>query len=132
MLTQIILFILLSIFIIAFSWKPLHNPRAHGFYRFFAFESILILILMNDPFWHLNPLSILQIISWVLLSCSILFAIQGYYLLRTRGGEIQPRVKNTENIGFENTTQLVITGIYHYIRHPMYASLMLLTWGGLF
>jgi protein-S-isoprenylcysteine O-methyltransferase Ste14 len=31
--------------------------------------------------------------------------------------------------GFEKTTALVDYGIYKYIRHPMYASLLFLTWG---
>jgi protein-S-isoprenylcysteine O-methyltransferase Ste14 len=34
-----------------------------------------------------------------------------------------------ENFSFENTVHLVQTGIYRYVRHPMYGSLLLLTWG---
>ena len=30
---------------------------------------------------------------------------------------------------FEKTTTLVTTGIYRYIRHPMYGSLLLFSWG---
>ena len=30
---------------------------------------------------------------------------------------------------FENTTRLVTTGLYHYVRHPMYGSLLFLGWG---
>ncbi|MCK7540462.1 MAG: hypothetical protein MZV63_61010 [Marinilabiliales bacterium] len=30
---------------------------------------------------------------------------------------------------FEKTTELVTSGIYRYIRHPMYSSLLLLAWG---
>lgn len=30
---------------------------------------------------------------------------------------------------FEKTSTLVQTGIYIYIRHPLYSSLILLTWG---
>jgi protein-S-isoprenylcysteine O-methyltransferase Ste14 len=29
----------------------------------------------------------------------------------------------------EATTQLVTKGIYHFIRHPLYASLLYLAWG---
>ncbi len=32
-------------------------------------------------------------------------------------------------LAFEKTTALVTSGIYHYIRHPLYSSLFLLTWG---
>ena len=33
------------------------------------------------------------------------------------------------NLWFENTTTLVTVGVYRFIRHPMYASLMALGWG---
>jgi len=35
-------------------------------------------------------------------------------------------------MAFEKTTTLVTTGIYHYIRHPLYSSLLLLSWGAFF
>jgi protein-S-isoprenylcysteine O-methyltransferase Ste14 len=125
---RIILFMLLSIFFLVFSWRPLHNPRSHGFYRFFAFEGILILLLLNIPFWFKNPFSPLQLISWILLFFSILFVVQGFYLLRKWGGS-RSRSINSGNLGFENTDKLVTDGIYKYIRHPLYSSLFLLTWG---
>ncbi len=37
--------------------------------------------------------------------------------------------KRYANLGFENTTTLVIVGTYKYIRHPLYSSLLLLGWG---
>ena len=36
------------------------------------------------------------------------------------------------NLNFENTTNLVKAGIYKYIRHPMYSSLLFLCLGTLF
>ena len=125
---RITLFVLLSCFLVVFSWRPLHNPRSHGFYRFFAFEGILILVLLNIPFWFRNPLSPLQLISWTLLLFSILFVVQGFHLLRKLGGS-GAREINSENVDFENTVNLVTDGIYRYIRHPMYSSLLLLAWG---
>jgi protein-S-isoprenylcysteine O-methyltransferase Ste14 len=35
-------------------------------------------------------------------------------------------------IGLEKTTQLVTGGLYRYIRHPLYASLLFGTWGVFF
>ena len=119
---------LLSVFFFVFSWRPLHNPRSHGFYRFFAFEGILFLILLNIPFWTKKPFSPLQLVSWLLLSLSIFFVVQGFYLLRKRGGS-GTRGADSENLGFENTSTLVTDGIYKYIRHPLYSSLLLLAWG---
>jgi len=32
---------------------------------------------------------------------------------------------------WENTEELVTKGIYRYVRHPMYSSLLFLAWGAL-
>ena len=45
------------------------------------------------------------------------------------GGQ-QEREDSPETLGFENTAQLVTGGLYRYIRHPMYSSLLFLAWGG--
>jgi len=120
MLLKIAIFILVSAGIIIVSWKSLGQPRSHGFYRFFAWEIILALILVNINVWFHDPLSILQIISWLLLILSIIMAAHGFYLLKAIG--------NPER-GIEDTTRLVIVGAYKYIRHPLYSSLLFLAWG---
>jgi protein-S-isoprenylcysteine O-methyltransferase Ste14 len=54
--------------------------------------------------------------SWVFLASSLVLAIHGFRLLHIAGapeGDI------------EDTTQLVTTGVYRYIRHPLYCSLLL-------
>ena len=35
-------------------------------------------------------------------------------------------------IGIEKTTELVTTGAYRYIRHPMYSSFLFVAWGVFF
>ena len=130
-LAKILLFVVISLGLLGISWKPLHNPGCHGFYRFFAFEGILFLTLHNHPFWFTDWSAPRQIISWLLLSASILFVVQGLYMLRTAGGS-RVREAAPENFAFENTVTLVTGGIYRYIRHPMYSSLLLLAWGAFF
>lgn len=125
---QIVTFIVASIAITALSWRSLGNPQCHGFYRFFAFEAILIIILLNIPFWIKKAFSPVQIVSWLLLIFSIIFVVQGIYWLRKKGGSSQ-RADSPETFAFENTASLVTEGIYKYIRHPMYSSLLLLAWG---
>ncbi len=101
----------------------MRRPRSHGFYRFFAFESILILFLLNVDYWFADPFSVVHIISWLLLISSIFMVAQGFYLLHTMG---------RPEHGIENTKALVTRGIYKYVRHPLYSSLLLLVWGVFF
>jgi protein-S-isoprenylcysteine O-methyltransferase Ste14 len=126
-----ILFAVASLGIILISWKSLPRPRSHGFYRFFAFELLLILLLNNINFWIEAPFSVHQMISWVLLSASLFLAVHGFYLLWVIG-KPQGAVQGSSDLGFENTAKLVTIGAYQYIRHPLYASLLLLDWGTFF
>ncbi|MCX8010970.1 MAG: isoprenylcysteine carboxylmethyltransferase family protein [Ignavibacteria bacterium] len=119
--TKLIIFFTASIFLTWFSWWfSIKDKRYHGVYRFFAFESILILALLNIDVWFKNPLSINQIFSWVFLCTSLVLAIYGFYLLKYLG---KPKGK------FENTTELITTGLFRYIRHPLYCALLLLGLG---
>jgi len=126
--TRVIFFMVLSLIFIKVSWKSLHNPRCHGFYRFFAFEGILLLLMLNVTVWFKDPFSLFQILSWSLLLVSIFIVLHGVFLLKKRGGQAN-RTEIAENFAFENTINLVEEGIYEYIRHPMYASLLFLAWG---
>lgn len=109
-----------SAVILWFSWLSLHQPGSHGFYRFFAWEAILGLFVLNVREWFVNPFAGHQLISWFLLFASLIPIIFGVLLLRNVG-------KPTDAL--EATTRLVTSGIYHYIRHPLYASLLYLAWG---
>jgi len=122
------LFVALSVGIVSISWKSLKNRRSHGFFRFFAFELILILILMNIDYWLERPFAAQQIASWILLTASLSLAIHAFFLFISLGKSGSPDGQSA-NLRFENTTQLVTTGAYGYIRHPMYCSLLLFAWG---
>jgi protein-S-isoprenylcysteine O-methyltransferase Ste14 len=56
--------------------------------------------------------------------------ILSFYFLSKFGGS-EERKENTTNYEFENTVKLVTEGIYKYIRHPMYGSLLFLVIGAL-
>jgi protein-S-isoprenylcysteine O-methyltransferase Ste14 len=119
--THLIIFIITTVLIILFSWfVSIREKRYHGIPRFFVFEGLLLLFLIQAKFWFRDPWSIQHIISWILLIASIPYALAAFILFNRHG-------KHGKN--FENTTQLVTTGLYHYIRHPMYASLLFLGWG---
>jgi protein-S-isoprenylcysteine O-methyltransferase Ste14 len=46
-----------------------------------------------------------------------------------RCGGYAARQDMPENHAFENTVNVVEEGVYSYIRHPMYSSLLFLAWG---
>jgi protein-S-isoprenylcysteine O-methyltransferase Ste14 len=120
---KIIFFLLFSAIITKISWPALFNIYSRGFYRFFAFEFLLILILVNSGFWFYHPFSFFQIISWLLLIIALALVFPGFYGLRHYG-------KPASTI--ETTTSLVSSGIYKYIRHPLYSSLIFLGAGCFF
>jgi protein-S-isoprenylcysteine O-methyltransferase Ste14 len=113
-------FVIGSIIIIWISIPSLRQPGSHGFYRFFAWETILGMFALNMRGWFSHPFSWYQVISWILLMVSLIPIIYGVVMLRTVG-------KPTDEL--EATTRLVTNGIYRFIRHPLYASLLYLAWG---
>jgi len=122
-------FVIFSIILIAISWKSLQKPYSHGFYRFFAWECILLLFMVNVKYWFKNPFAWHQLIAWILLFASLVPLGFGVHSLRTRGKPVRQREGDDSLYIFEKTTALVTTGIYKYIRHPLYSSLLFLAWG---
>jgi protein-S-isoprenylcysteine O-methyltransferase Ste14 len=127
-LVKLLLFLVASTGLALLSRASLRHPRSHGFYRFFAWEAILALALLNAEAWFRAPLSWHQLISWPLLVISAFLAIHGVRLLR-RVAQPDARRDEAPLIGFERTTTLVTVGAYRTIRHPMYSSLLFLAWG---
>ena len=129
MIWKIVVFVVVSSVLVYISRGSLRAPRSHGFYRFFAWELILALFLLNVNAWFQAPLSWHQLISWFLLVLSLVILVFGIHALRSRGKPSRQREGEPQLLAFEKTSTLVTTGIYRYIRHPLYSSLLLLAWG---
>jgi protein-S-isoprenylcysteine O-methyltransferase Ste14 len=115
------LFILGTVVIVYFSWLvSIRDKRYHGIARFFAFESMLGMVLLNVPVWFARPFAPLQLLSWLALCASAVIVLAGFVTLKHRGRPTG---------GFENTTRLIRSGMYRFIRHPLYLSLLLLGLG---
>jgi len=123
-----LVFVIGSAPIIWISRGSLRRRDAHGFYRFFAFEAILGLILLNAAVWFQDPFSLRQLASWALLLASLLLAVHGFHLLR-QIGRPDRSIEDPTRLAVEKTTRLVRSGAYRTIRHPLYASLLALAWG---
>ncbi len=125
---QLIIFVVGTVIIVWVSSPSLQDLRSHGFYRFVAWEIIMIMFVANVQYWIKNPFSVQQIISWALLIISLVLIIQGVQLFRHKG-RIDPERADLSLVSIEKTTVLVKTGVYRYIRHPFYSSLLFLGWG---
>lgn len=121
------IFLAVTVAFLALSWRSLIHPRSHGFCRFFAFELLSALILLNAPVWFAEPLTARQFISYLLGALSLVLAIEGFRLLHVIGRP-SPAAGTSTDLGFERTTRLVTIGAYRYIRHPLYGSLLALVW----
>lgn len=104
------------------------DPRCHGFYRFFAFEAVLILLALDIPHWFARAWSTSQLLGNALLIASGFLTLHGLSQLVFRG---EPRMREADQraFGFKNTTVLVTGGAYRHVRHPMYTAFLLLAWG---
>ncbi len=123
-----IVFVVLSLPIILLSWRTLFNPRHHGFYRFFGWEGILWLLVSNLKYWFNHPFGVPQLFSWICLFTSLYLVIAGAIQLKKRGKPDKNR-NDQALYQFEKTSELIDSGIYKYIRHPLYAALISITWG---
>jgi protein-S-isoprenylcysteine O-methyltransferase Ste14 len=128
MKTELLLFTMMSVNIIIFSLHVILKPKSHGFYRFFGWQCIAWIFANNYKFWFVEPFSIYQIISWILLIYALYLAVFGVILIKIKGKANEKRHDNSLYT-FEKTTVLITSGIYQYIRHPLYGSLVFLAWG---
>ncbi|MEJ2677564.1 MAG: isoprenylcysteine carboxylmethyltransferase family protein [Gemmatimonadota bacterium] len=125
----------MTIALVYVSRRALRSPASHGFPRFLAWEAILVLVLVNFVSfreWFRDPYSARQIISWILLVGSLLLGVPGIVFLRVRGRPRPDRADDDTLVGIEKTTRLVTTGVFRYVRHPLYSSLLFLAWGVFF
>jgi protein-S-isoprenylcysteine O-methyltransferase Ste14 len=125
---DLLFFIILSTIVIYFSRHVILHPTSHGFYRFFSWECIAWLIARNYQYWFDDPFCWYQLISWVLLFLSLIYLYESVSKFIKLGKAQKERV-DSNLYTFEKTTELIEAGFYKYIRHPMYGSLLFLTWG---
>jgi hypothetical protein len=111
LILKAVILVLATAGIVYVSRSSLLDLRSHGFYRTFAWEAIIILILLNLDDWFRDPFSWHQIISWFLLLVCLFPLIAGVHSLGSIG---KPDAQRNELhlIGIEKTTTLVTVGAY--------------------
>lgn len=125
---RILAFLIGTVPILLLSRRSLRHPGTHGFYRFFVFEVILVLVVLNLEYWFRAPFSVEQLVSWFLLTLSAGLVVAAVRVFHRLGRPDNGAGFETD-LPFERTSHLVTTGVYRHIRHPMYASLLCLAWG---
>ena len=120
MTLKLIIFGAVGVFVIYTTLTDIRVNRSWALARSLAFLLNLALVLINLPYWGVEPFSPVQIVSWIFLGASLFMLFHGIVLLVKKG---KPEGQ------FERTTELVTSGVYRFIRHPMYASLVYLTIG---
>lgn len=125
---EVLIYFTGSVALLYISWGALRNPNSHGFYRFFAWESILGLVVLNFSVDTTDSFAPDQLLSSLFLIISLGLVIHAVILLVKIGKPTQERADRAL-LGFEKTSSLVTSGAFKYIRHPMYASLIFLAWG---
>jgi protein-S-isoprenylcysteine O-methyltransferase Ste14 len=128
MLLRLVIFIIASAAIYHISRPSLRSHRPHGFYRFFAWEAVLALVLLNLNIRAYRPSSAHHAMAIVCLILSGLLGVHGFRMLSREGRPDDQRADPTL-MRIEKTTVLVTTGAYRHTRHPLYTSFLLLTWG---
>jgi len=128
MIFRLAVFFIVSVALYVISRGSLRSYHSHGFYRFFAWEAVLALVLLNLDIRTYQPSSVHHLTAIICLILSGLLAVHGFQLLR-RDGKLDRRRDDPTLLWVEKTTVLVTTGAYKYVRHPLYCSFLLLTWG---
>lgn len=113
-------FLLCTIVIMALSRNSLRERHSYGYYRFYGYEFDLLLVMATFDSWLKDPFSPLQIASWLALIFSLVLVADG---LRSLG------FSKATGKGKGGETELVQSGCYRYVRHPIYSSLLFLSLG---
>lgn len=116
--TSLFIFFVLSLILVYLCRNDIRKRGSYGYYRFFAFEFVLLLLMSSFPVWFKDPFSPLQILSWFLIAAALYLGVAGLRLLIER-----------KNVGADQAEKLVETGLYRSIRHPFYSALLFLSMG---
>ena len=129
MSTALVIFLLGSAGLLYLSKASIFSPKLHGFSRLIAWECIFLAFLLSINGWFTDPFSPLQLLSWVMLSISLILVVGGLVDLRRGGRDAERRTGEGPGLEWEKTARLVQSGVYRYIRHPLYGSLLYLALG---
>jgi protein-S-isoprenylcysteine O-methyltransferase Ste14 len=127
-MTTFLIFCILSLPLVALSWRSMFSLKNHGVFRFVVWECILWLSIQNYRYLIVREFDFQRIVSSILMMASLALVVSAAFIMHKKGKATSLRTDSTL-FAFEKTTELVESGVFGYVRHPMYGSLLFLTWG---
>jgi len=126
---KFLLFVCLTIILLYFFKSKLKKTDSLGFNLFIACEGLAWLLVHSLETWFYRPFKFNQLCSWFLLLAFFYLMYRSVNKIiknrSTPSGPANSALINS-NLGQD---RLLVTGVYSTIRHPMYCSLLCLTWG---
>lgn len=122
----ILVFFLGALAIAASTYRHFSNPESYGFFRALALLALWAVFVISLPWWFRDMLSARQVASWIVMATGFILGISALFLL------LAARSHDTATSRTGPSSQpshLVTSGPYRYVRHPFYASLILVAWG---
>ncbi len=125
---KLVLFLVLTIPLVLVSRRSLFKVKKHGLYRFITWECALWLAIENLLLATTEPKGLWYLVASGLTLGSLIIVVVALVTMQ-RHGQVSRQRHDETLFAFEKTTELVSTGLFRYIRHPMYTSLLCLIWG---
>jgi hypothetical protein len=108
-----------SMALVLIAGRNLRHPGQHSTHRFFAFETALMLVLLNLTSQCGQPFAPLPLIAWLLLISSLSLESLGFRRLWHSGKPSK---------GIEATAFLDVNRVCRWIRYSLYASWLYFGW----
>jgi hypothetical protein len=81
---KVIVFLILSLPLLALSWRTLFSLKNHGLYRLVVFECILWLAIQNYRYLIVEEFDLRQLISSALIITSLVFVLSAVFIMRKK------------------------------------------------
>jgi hypothetical protein len=109
-----------SMALLLIAGRNLRHPGRDNSHRFFAFEPVLLLVLLNFTSQCGQPFAPLPLLAWLLLISSLILEVFGFRRLWHSGKPSK---------GIEATARPDANRVCRWIRYSLYASWLYFGWG---
>ena len=116
---SLLVVVVASLPLLVISWPSLRHRHVAGVYRFFGYETTLLLTVLNIAYWAHDAQPVFRLATLALAVIGAGLLAHGISLLHRLGDGA---------FGIDDTRNLVMKGAYRYIRHPIYGGVLFFGW----